>query len=87
MNKVIFEELLLFNYRLLDEKYLMNLVNRTQVIVAGLLLKIYPMIDDEEQLDEIKDMIKQEFTSMISIKNYTLNRRYLGENLRQIIEE
>ena len=45
------------------------------------------MIDDEEQLEEIKHMIKQEFTSMISIKNYTLNRRYLGENLRQIIEE
>ena len=87
MNKVIFEELLLFNHRLLDEKYLMNLVNRTQSIVAGLLLKIYPMIDDEKQLDEIKHMIKQEFTSMISIKNYTLNRRYLGENLRQIIEE
>ena len=87
MNKVIFEELLLFNHRLLDEKYLMNLVNRTQVIVAGLLLKIYPMIDDEEQLDEIKHMVKQEFTSMISIKNYTLNRTYLGENLRQIIEE
>lgn len=87
MNKVLFEELLLFNHRLLDEKYLLNLVNRTQVIVAGLLLKIYPMIDDEEQLDEIKRMIKQEFTSMISIKNYTLNRRYLGESLRQIIEE
>ena len=87
MNKVLFEELLLFNHRLLDEKYLLNLVNRTQVIVAGLLLKIYPMIDDEEQSDEIKRIIKQEFTSMISIKNYTLNRRYLGENLRQIIEE